>query len=788
MHEGKTFLVVGRGPSFTEHVEEIAAVKRDVTIAANYTLWSDAEKAAVLPDYDFSVDSKPCQNKRPKSVKLVTVANTPAGMKARQGHAWAAFKHLGRKKWGDLKPGQPLPTSYNSGIGAVSLALFMGAKRVKVIGIDFTTGKNGGIHSQDTGKVKRGKGADQFKRNQGHVQTHALEQGKWASRHGVEIENLSTQGVIAWARQKTRIGAKGASKHVTKQVSIKVQGRHGDGRDGQDPVVFTLARTNRRVGSIYSAIERTPNCRLSEDPAKANIYLAINGKLRHGKRERVLGGQVSCAWMVDDVHWIDRHAAIGREFDLVFTPDRNALEVHGRHKSHYLPLAAGPEIFYPRPVPKEYRSDVLFLMAVHPTRGPMIEEVCSLLPKGVDVKVVGNSHVGNLSSKIWHKRQRVSGQEASMYYAGAKISVGIPRSEFGWHTANSQKIIESKLTTRAYQSAMCGAFHLTPFKADLPILFPCGGYGLYEAWDAQDCAKQIMHWIEHEEERLEQAERACAWARGHHGYWNRIQTIIQTCRQWLARSPDREAKPIAPVTVNTRPVLDETQEERDAELAGLMGISVEEVTSIDMARGPVKIVPSTRDLVPGAPEEYLSLYRDPPSELLLPALRRMMQTSARTRHKNLYDQLRRTHGKRVLDFGAGTGTHAIAALESGNTVSVLDAPGAFLEFTRRRIEARFPDKVSEVTFYEATSALPAGAFDLVICTNVLEHVFDPVGELKRIHAALAMRGVLHLAVSGTVHPEGGHFRESIEKWRARGPRFLDGHFKVVRPTVYRKVK
>ncbi len=148
-------------------------------------------------------------------------------------------------------------------------------------------------------------------------------------------------------------------------------------------------------------------------------------------------------------------------------------------------------------------------------------------------------------------------------------------------------------------------------------------------------------------------------------------------------------------------------------------------------------------------------------------LRRMEEASNYTAW--LLDRARPYLGRRVLDVGAGIGTFS-AEIAQGRTVVALEPDPAFVP----RLRARFAgsDEVEVVAGYLDALGKTAedGRFDTAICFNVLEHIADDAGALRRLLELLEPGGVLlalvpaHPAAYGSLDSVLGHER----RYRRRG--------------------
>ena len=226
-------------------------------------------------------------------------------------------------------------------------------------------------------------------------------------------------------------------------------------------------------------------------------------------------------------------------------------------------------------------------------------------------------------------------------------------------------------------------------------------------------------------------------------------------------------------------ILKETQEQRDKELSKLTGVSIEKIKKLDITK------PRCGYVEPETEEGYIELYSKDYGLKTLEYMRILMRTSIYARDDDLYQLINRTSGKKCLDFGCGVGTHAIALLERGNDVSVLDVPSPLLELTTKRANFR---GLSFEKVYSQDDKLPNSKFDVIICTNVLEHVYDPIKDINRITKTLKKHGELHLAVSNKIKPSSGHFKQSVEAWREEGKTFMRKYYTKQGKTMYRKRK
>lgn len=150
-------------------------------------------------------------------------------------------------------------------------------------------------------------------------------------------------------------------------------------------------------------------------------------------------------------------------------------------------------------------------------------------------------------------------------------------------------------------------------------------------------------------------------------------------------------------------------------------------------------------------------------------------------HKWIVDEFRPFIGRKLVEVGAGTGSFSELLLgERPETLALVEPSGMF-EYLERNIAQL--ETATRVAYHNAIFAEVAGRLDetpdTIIYVNVLEHIEDDAGELRRVYETLAPGGhclifvPALMALYGAFDKKVGHFRryaktELEEKGKSAG--------------------
>jgi len=146
-----------------------------------------------------------------------------------------------------------------------------------------------------------------------------------------------------------------------------------------------------------------------------------------------------------------------------------------------------------------------------------------------------------------------------------------------------------------------------------------------------------------------------------------------------------------------------------------------------------------------------------------------IMAGAKNYRRWMYRRLAPYIGRRILEIGAGIGNFTDLLLDR-EFVQATDNYQPCVEYLNARFGGRLPRPALMLDISADNGAeLRARSFDTIICLNVLEHIENDLGALRRMHGLLAPAGRLVLLVPafqflyGTVDRALGHYRRYTQK-------------------------
>ena len=138
-----------------------------------------------------------------------------------------------------------------------------------------------------------------------------------------------------------------------------------------------------------------------------------------------------------------------------------------------------------------------------------------------------------------------------------------------------------------------------------------------------------------------------------------------------------------------------------------------------------------------------------------------------TRGRVIMDLIARVvpRGSFVLDYGCGPGRLAYLVAKGGWRVHGVDTSRAMID-SAHELDGRGLG-VSFAAIETAAEALPAGAYDAILCSSVIEYVVDPAGLLGLFHHSLRPSGVLIISYANST----SLFRRAWEKKAEANPMY-----------------
>ncbi len=431
---------------------------------------------------------------------------------------------LGKRGGTDCSDATSLPYTRNSPYVALCLAIYMGAKRIGLIGVDFTDHHFFG----QTGSHPLSRQLTQIN---GEFKALNAE----AETRGIEIVNLSPESRISAFSKST------VADFCNDAAALPVS---SSTVDSTPPRVFCVNYRFLACGDVFTtglqhaADELGLNYQATywDDPQLANkiklfapdLLLVVHGRKFVQKWRSRIQCKSSAVWLLDEPYEVDDSAKYARYFDQVFVNDPNSIPRH--ENAHYLPVAIDPLQHNDDKRTKKYQ--VGFVGGYNQTRERFL---LRLLDSGHLSYVVGGPWKDRRLQSVCLARN-VSPQETAELYRQTRIVVNVFRDI---HHFNKNNIPGHALNPRIYEALACGALVVSESRPEVAEVFPA----LPVFSSASELVEKVGHYLD-DTSLYDRIRQECVKQLAGHTYRDRLQKIVEVC---MSKSVANRRKSVATV-------------------------------------------------------------------------------------------------------------------------------------------------------------------------------------------------------------------------------------------------
>jgi len=429
---------------------------------------------------------------------------------------------LGQHGGTSIGPEAVLHHTQNSPYVAVSLAAWMGAKRIGLIGVDFNEHHFFARTGRHPLSARLQRINDEYARL-----AEALHQ------QGVELVNLSPtsrlQGLPRMAL--AAFADHGASPRLEAPRAPQTPSH----APSQAPKrVFVVTYRFVTCGDVFSdglrhaapdlgVAHAEADCldpRLPEKIAAfaPDLVLVVHGRRFVQRWGRRLQAWHTAVWLVDEPYEVDDTASWSDHFDTVFVNDPGTLARHqgpGR-SAHHLPMAHDPVHCHPGATKPgaSRRHRVGFIGGGNPSRERML---LRLAEAGLLSYVVGGPWRSPVLKRLC-LAQRVPHQRTAELYRQTELVLHIYRDQ---HHFNAQGTREQSPSPRTFEALACGALVVSERREGVLATFP-----ELPVFDHEDELVALVRRLLDNPEERERRLQACTQTLSQHRYADRLAQAL----------------------------------------------------------------------------------------------------------------------------------------------------------------------------------------------------------------------------------------------------------------------
>lgn len=493
-HAGESLVVCGCGHSLSQ----FAAPERVVTIGVNDVgrLFDPDYLVVLNPPGQFARDRfEHVQRSRAKAVFTHLDLNI--------GHPHIVRFRLGQRAGVDLSHPDVLPYTRNSPYLALCLALHMGARRIGVIGVDFTehhffapTGRH-----VLNGELSR-------------IDEEYARLYERASLRGIEIFNLSAESrLTAFPKMsqeeflRSRPLEASAPKSRVFFVNYPFLSCGTVFRDG-------LTNAARELGvDARMADWDAPRLREEIESFHPDLLFVVHGRKFCARFQPPYPAPESAVWLLDEPYEVDDTQRFSKSFSFVFVNDPNTLARHPG--AHYLPVCYDPLVHTYLPG-QERPHAVGFVGGCNPTREAALAR---LARRGLLSYVAGGPWSDPAVRAVCISPNIPAGETARLY-RGTRVVVNLFRDR---HHYNREGIPAVSLNPRVYEALACGALVISEHRPEIDAICP----ELPVFRNAEEMESQVDRFLR-DPDLFARVRKDCIRRLAAHTYARRLATVLET--------------------------------------------------------------------------------------------------------------------------------------------------------------------------------------------------------------------------------------------------------------------
>ena len=417
---------------------------------------------------------------------------------------------LGRYGGTTFDESNALHYTRNSPYVAICLAVHMGARRIGLIGVDFTD-------HHFFGRT----GAHVLARRVSQIDAEYGRLAEACRAAGVELVNLSPSSRLTSVPRATldAVDPVGLGPPTGRPSSVGTIGEirrriffvNYRFQSCGDVFATGLAHAAEALGLEYEAAWWDDRALLSKIRAFApDLVFVVHGRKAAAQWGAALREWKTAVWLLDEPYEVDDTARWSSQFGTVFGNDRSTRDRHQRWE--YLPACYDPRVHTPCADRRPHA--VGFIGGAGPARERLL---AALAGRGLLSYVVGGPWRSAAINAV-SLGEKVPPSDTSRLYQQTRIVVNVFRDR---HHFDRQRTAATSLNPRVYEATACGALVVSQWRPELDELVPEMPTFRTEA--------ELVATIERlltDDAAFERIRAACAARLAPHTYTQRLRTIM----------------------------------------------------------------------------------------------------------------------------------------------------------------------------------------------------------------------------------------------------------------------